>query len=201
MSSGDKIPQPFINLIGTLYRFIAGAFGQDLPSPLENRNFCPYFWAVFFGIFPIPIGLPVILLGWGIRLTLGKGRGRAIMNGIGDGVTYPLRSLFGRKLTIISSIVAFGLVVWIFWEVGFLLTLVIIIGIEVGILIALFALFVVGSMIWDTYPTLIATLGKMTWTVLWPVRKPIRLIFYFFYIPYLATKLFYKKSCPIVSFQ
>lgn len=77
MASSGKIPQFFVNFIGTLYRSIAWAFGKDLPRPLGSRNFCPYFWAVFF-TFLVPIGLLPVLIGWTLRLALGKGRGGAI---------------------------------------------------------------------------------------------------------------------------
>ena len=77
MDSSGKVPQFFVNFIGTLYRSIAWAFGKDLPHPLGNRNFCPYFWAVFFTFF-VPAGLLPVAVGWALRFTLGKGRGGAI---------------------------------------------------------------------------------------------------------------------------
>ncbi|MBI2450184.1 MAG: hypothetical protein HYV47_01455 [Candidatus Nealsonbacteria bacterium] len=67
-----RVPDWIVAVIGAVYRFVAGGFGATVPHPWP-ANFCGPFWVAFVGIVP---GLPVVLLGWLIRLVFGQGRAR-----------------------------------------------------------------------------------------------------------------------------
>ena len=89
-----------------LYRFVVGAFGVEKPHPYPT-NFCPALWAVCVGM---TIGLPVVLLGWLVRLTLGRGRAQRLgeacssaLNALSPSVKHALR---------IALVVIYFLGVW-----------------------------------------------------------------------------------------
>ena len=74
-----QIPSWIINAVGVGYRFVAGAFGVDLPHPWR-AGLCGPFWGTVIGC---TAGIPFVLLGWIIRLLFGKGRALAFTNTLG----------------------------------------------------------------------------------------------------------------------
>lgn len=217
MLSDDKIPQSLVNLVGNLYRFIAGAFGQDLRRPM-TVNFCPYFWAVFF-TFVVPAGLPFVLLGWTLRLTLGKGRGAAVMNVLGNAVSALFKSAAGKWIGIIVLLSVLGLISWILFKNGKLIRFLITFGAGLGAIIGSTVLLaatlataekIQKRMRSKRMPTLaikrkLNKLLQIGRTIFWPIK----VIAFFFLMIAVAVDWAivqpltkgYKAACPLVTFE
>lgn len=65
------IPRWIINVTYYAWKFVSGAFGNDVPPPPHPFKICGPFWASLAGL---TIGLPIVLLAWVIRLVVGKAR-------------------------------------------------------------------------------------------------------------------------------
>jgi len=127
------LPQWFIDVVISLYRFTAAGFGQKVPKPYWG-NFCGPFCFVFF-TYAVPVLAPFVLLAVGIRLLFGKSRGEKMghvaISAAGQLVATKMRvSALGFVVAgaIVALSVLYWEIAWHFWVViGFVVGLAIIV--------------------------------------------------------------------------
>lgn len=103
------VPYWMVVLIGVMYRFVVGGFGISLPHPYKAK-ICPRFWLV--ALPGCTLGLPIVLLGWAIRLTLGKGRAERFFDWLEDVLSTPQAKVLGKVLLWVMTIAAIGAVLF-----------------------------------------------------------------------------------------
>jgi hypothetical protein len=109
------VPYWMVVLIGAMYRFVVGGFGVSLPHPYKAK-ICPRFWLL--ALPGCTVGLPIVLIGWAIRLTLGEGRAERFFDWVGDVLYTPQAKVLGKVFLGIMITAAVGALLF---AIGYLL--------------------------------------------------------------------------------
>ena len=197
------IPRWIVFLIGIMYRFVAGGFGISFPHPYRAK-ICLRFWLV--ALPGCTVALPLVLLGWIIRLTLGKGRAESFFERIGE-IKVPRWLQWVLFVLLIALVLlVLGLLVYNFgwWAVvGRILAII-------GTVVAYIAIVSVimhfshkmrmrerRRPLEEKRPNaFVAPVKKACRGVVWPFR----IIWQIIWLPGFILYSIYKKFCPIVEF-
>ena len=197
------IPRWIVFLIGIMYRFVAGGFGISFPHPYRAK-ICLRFWLV--ALPGCTVALPLVLLGWIIRLTLGKGRAESFFERIGEIKVPRWLQLVLFVLLIALVLLVLGLLVYNFgwWEVArYVIILAVMIVIYVVVVggIMQFSFRLESRMrrqqLQEKMPNAaFALVKKACWGILFPFRVLWQILWFTGLILYSI----YKKFCPVVEF-
>ena len=204
MTQTHQVPRWIVLFIGAMYRFVVGGFGIDLPHPYTAK-LCPRLWLV---VLPgVTIALPLVLLGWVIRLTLGKGRAERFFIRVGS-IEFPKWTklvLYG--LFVVSLFCLLGVLIYLYGWWPVIWRLIVIIGVTIAYLGSIVGFFVLVEQSSektkerrrareDAQEKKPSLFRKILRVALWPLKMLGQVLWFVGFILYSI----YKKFCPIVEF-
>lgn len=204
------IPGWIVLVIGAMYRFVVGGFGVVLPRPYRT-TMCVPFWISLIGC---TMALPVVLLCWGVRLTLGRGRAERVLGPI---LGNSKLEIVGLCLAIICSVSAISyLIIIMVISYGWLGTIILLLVAPVAVLVLLYGVLTIAEKLETRRQEALASRkceGKEK-----RLAREFRAVRVFFsvliFLPKilivglwqsmvflgLMTSAIYKKFCPLVEF-